>query len=160
VDYTTNHVNGMLETGKVIVIAESHEMAHDLVCQQLELPPSRTRCESAKIKPPCYSVGNKQSYPDKKVSVRSAREPLAPRQKFHVTVTASNVNGQSELQAMRKVGEELCARGTQSHVRHNLEMSVDCSTSETSSKSPNTMEKIEMYGARNGRVQGGQVRGR
>jgi len=164
VDYATNHVNGMVETGKIIVVAESHEMAHDLTCRQLQLPASRTRFDSVKIKPPCYAIENRQSYPEKKMgSIRTQRDPReapAPMQKFHITVEASNVNGQSELQVMRKLGEELTARGMQSHVRHGLQMSVDCSASEdTPTKPPSGLEKIEMLGVRS-KVQGGQVRGR
>jgi hypothetical protein len=162
IDYITNHVNGMVESGKIIVVAESHEQAADLVCVQLNLPPSRTRCESAKIKPPLYQVENRQSHPaEKKVAIRSQREPPLPTQRFYIEVTASNVSGQNEHQVLRKVGEELCARGMQTRLRHHLQMSVDCHTSDDAKAGPaSPMEKIEMYGRHNGRVQGGQVRGR
>jgi hypothetical protein len=160
VDFITNHANGLVETGKVLVMAESHDMAHDLTAVQLNLPASRTRFDSSKIKPPCYQVDNNQYYPNKKVSVRSARDTeLAPVQRYHITVQASNVGGQSEQQVMRKVGEELQARGTQTRLRHNLQMAIECSTAETQSKPPSTMEKIEMFGAKAaGRVQGGRVK--
>jgi hypothetical protein len=163
IDFITNHVNGMVEAGKIIVVAESHEQAADLVCQQCNLPPSRTRCESTKIKPPLYQVENRQSYPEKKAStIRTQREPPLPVQRFFIEVTASNVSGHSEHQVLRKVGEELCARGMQTKLRHHLQMSVDCRTADdtTAPGSQTPMEKIEMYGQRNGRVQGGQVRGR
>jgi hypothetical protein len=162
VDFVTNHVNGLVETGKVIVLAESHDMAHDIVATQLNLPISRTRFDSSKIKPPCYSVDSNQYYPNKKVSLRSARATdLAPVQRYQITVQASNVNGQSEQQVMRKVGEELQARGTQTRLRHNLEMSVDCSTVNEPTKPPSALEKIEMFQPRAKRgVQGGQMRGK
>jgi hypothetical protein len=158
VDFITNHANGMVEAGKVIVLAESHDMAHDLVCTQLNLPPSRTRCDSAKIKPPCYAVENRQSYPTTKKSMRSARD-LSPTQRYQITVQASNVNGQSEQQVLRKVGEELCARGTQTRLRHNLQMSIECETGDKRASPPSALEKIEMFRPSNP-VQGGRMRGR
>jgi hypothetical protein len=159
VDYITNHVSGLVETGKVIVVAESHEQAHDVVTTQLNLPPSRTRCESSKIKPPCFVAETSQYYPQAKVSVRSQRDaPLAPTHRFHITVDA-NTHGQSEQQVLRKIGEELQARGAQTKLRHNIPMSIACETISPSSSPPSGLEKIEMYGAR-GKVQGGQVRGK
>jgi hypothetical protein len=155
VDYITNHANGMVETGKVLVLAESHDMAHDLVCQQLNLPTSRTRCDSTKIKPPCYAVENGQHHPQAKVSVRSQRDaPLAPTQRFHITVDAST-HGQSEQQVLRKIGEELQARGAQTRLRHNIPMKIECEPVEK--KAPmSPMEKIEMYAPRKP-TQGGKV---
>ena len=90
VDFVCNHVNGLVETGKVLVVAESHDQARDLVCSQLNLPPTRTRTiASDKIKPPCYTIETHQSYPTTKVSMRTQRRrcglssmrraPTAPR---------------------------------------------------------------------------------
>lgn len=159
VDYISNHANGLVETGKIIVVAESHDMARDLVCQQLNLPSSRTRCDSSKIKPPCYPIESHQTYPTTKVSVRSQRDaPLAPTQRFHITVDAST-HGQSEQQVLRKVGEELQARGAQARLRHNIPMKIECETVQSPSSAPSPLEKLEMYGPRS-RVNGGQVRGK
>src|SRR5262245_28787017 len=145
VDFITNHVNGLVETGKVIVLAESHQMANDIVATQMNLPVSRTRFDSAKIKPPCYSVENHQSYPNKKISIRSQRDaPLAPTQRFRLTVDAST-HGQSEQQVLRKVGEELQARGMQTRLRHNIPMKIECESVEPSTGPPHPLEKIQMF---------------
>ena len=162
VDFITHHANGTVETGKVIVLAESHDQARDIVCAQLKLPTSRTQAETTKVKPPCYQVESHQDSVHKKPSVRSQREPLAPTQRYQITVQATNVHGQSEQQVMRKVGEELQARGAQTKLRHNINMSIDCSAADNAPKgSPSTLEKIEMYGVQSGgRVSGGQVRGK
>jgi hypothetical protein len=157
VDYICNHVSGLVETGKVIVLAESHEQAHDIATTQLNLPPSRTRCESSKIKPPCYVAAMSQYYPNSKVSVRSQRDaPLAPTHRFHITVDA-NTHGQSEQQVLRKIGEELQARGAQTKLRHNIPMSIACETVDAKASAASPMEKIEMYGRQGGRVTGGRT---
>src|SRR5262245_36721115 len=55
-EYVTNHANGVVESGKVIVCADSHDQALDVICVQLDLPPSRTRIlQSIKVKPACYT---------------------------------------------------------------------------------------------------------
>jgi hypothetical protein len=158
VTFVTNHVNSMVETGKVLVLAEGHEQALDIVCRQLNLPPSRTRAlDSQKIKPPCYTVETSQNYPTTKVSMRSQRDaPLAPTQRFHIVVDAST-HGQSEQQVLRKIGEELQARGAQTRLRHNIPMKIECETVTPSSGPPSALEKIEMFQPRD-RVQGGPVR--
>jgi len=166
IDYIANHVNGMVESGKALVVADSHDQAHDLLCLQMQLPPTRTRSESMKIKPPCYSLQSRESHPDKTPASDRTRAPQRerdPRMRFHVNVTTTNVVGHNERQVLRKIGEELIARGMQASARHHLQMTVDCwlaAESATSARSMTPMEKIETYGARSGRVQGGQVRGR
>lgn len=161
VEYVTNHVNGMVESGKVIVIADSHEQTHDVVCQQLQLPTSRTRCEAGKIKPPCYSLESHESYPDKKPSMVRPDREREVRVRFNATIVVSNVVGHSERQVIRKIGEELIARGMQARLRHHLQMTVDCSPSdipEPSRRSLGAMEKIEMFRPTAGRVQGGRIK--
>lgn len=157
IDFVTNHANGLIESGKVIVTADSHELAQDIICQQLNLPPSRTRFESQKIKPPCYQIESQQTYPDKKTTKRTARDLPGPPGRFQVTVVASNVNAQNEQHALRKVGEELCARGTQTRLRHNLQLAIDCSTTAVPSRPMSPLEELEMFQPK-GRVQGGRVR--
>ena len=71
VDYCCNHINTVVESGRAIVMAESHQQALDIICDQFCLPPSRTRAiESVKVKPPIFSVDAHQSYPDRKISQR------------------------------------------------------------------------------------------
>lgn len=160
IEYLTNHVNGMVEAGKVIVVADSHEQASDVVCQQLQLPASRTRCESTKIKPPCYPLETHESYPEKKrVPMYREREPET-RTRWSVTVTASHVVGQNERQVLCKVAEDLIARARQTRLRHHLEMSVDCSETNPPAGRTGMMEKIELLRPTGGRVQGGPMRGK
>jgi hypothetical protein len=163
IEYVTNHASGQVETGKILVVAESHEQAHDLTCQFYNLPPTRTRfVVSDKVRPPIIRIDTNQYYPNTRVSVRSARErELAPIQRHQVTVQASNVSGQNEQQAIKKVSEELWARAKQSQLPHHLQMSVDCEIVAEKTSPPSTLEKIEMFGARpGGRVQGGKTQGK
>jgi hypothetical protein len=162
IQFICNHANSMIEQGKALVVAESHEQALDLICTQLNLPPSRTRAlDSIKIKPSCYVVESQQIYPTTKVSMRSQRDaPLAPVQRYHITVDA-NTHGQTEQQVLRKIGEELQARGAQTKLRHNIPMSISCETVEKTSSPETPLERIETYRPSvNRRVQGGQVRGK
>src|SRR5262245_1953567 len=100
IEFITNHVNGMVETGTVLVVADSHEQAQDLVCLQLNLPPSRTRLnECFKVKPPCYVLSNRQVKPSvKKVQMRPSERSMPERYNFFIQV--SNVFGHSERQAI------------------------------------------------------------
>jgi hypothetical protein len=161
VEYVTNHVNGMVESGKVIVIADSHEQTHDVVCQHMQLPTSRTQCKAGKIKPPCYVVKSRESYPDKQPSAaaRPDRE-REPRVRYNATIAASNVAGRSEREVLRKIGEELVARGMLTQLRHHLQMTVDCSPAGNSKSPLSAMQKIEMYRPTGWGMQGGPVRGR
>jgi hypothetical protein len=165
VNFICNHVNGLVETGRVVLLAEGHEQAFDLLCAHMNLPPSRTRViEGVKLKPAIYTVETHQEYPTTKVSMRTARVPSAPpvTHRYHIAVDVSNVKGVSETQVLRKVAEELHARGTHSRLRHGLQMSINCEeVGEPQRRTDGTMARIEMYGASPaGRVQGGQVRGK
>jgi hypothetical protein len=129
IEFITNQVDGLTKGGKVLVVAESHEQAFELVCAHLKLPISRTRVlDSFKIKPPCYSIEVHEHHLNAKASVRHAgvaRTNVSSSQRYTLTVHAS-VHGQSEQQIMRKVGEELQARGANMQTKHNLIMEVDC----------------------------------
>lgn len=165
ISFVCNHVNNLVETGKVIILAESHEQAIDLTCAHLNLPPSRTRAlESTKLKPSCYVVETHQDYPNARVSMRTQRDPTAPPAPVHryqVTVEVSGARGQTETQALRKVAEDLQARAMHSPTRHHLNMSINCNEIEDHGRSNGTMARVEMFGARSqGRVNGGSVRGR
>jgi hypothetical protein len=162
VDFICNHANGMVESGRSIVVAESHEQVIDIICTLQNLPPSRTRIiDSVKIKPPCYSVETRQSHPNAKPAMRNQRDGLEPQQRYQLFVQVSNVYAHGENQALRKAGEELIARGMQTRLRHNLEMMIDCSEgSSTSPRKTSPLERIEMLGARANKrgLQGGRVK--
>jgi hypothetical protein len=163
VDFITNHINGVVETGKVIVVADSHALAIDIVATHLNLPPSRTRFDTEKKKPPFFSVENHQHYPTKRPVIRTEIGDSTAPQHYQILVQASNVLGRSEQQAIRKLGEELQARGSQTRLRHNLELLIECTTADKQRSTPiNALEKIEMYGARSAKraVQGGRAQGR
>ena len=158
-DFICNHVNSMVESGQAVVVAELHEQAVDIVCTQLGLPPSRTRCESVKVKPPCHVVRNHQSHPNARPVVRNGA--VGPVQHYQLAVLASNVHGTSEEQIIRKVGEELSARGVGRRLAHGLDMSVEVwPVSKGAGGAASALERIEMYGSRRGKVSGGRVGGR
>lgn len=162
VDFVTNHVSGMIETGKIIVMAESHDQANDIVVEMMKLPASRTRCESSKIKPAFYKVESRQGYPSKKTGTWSSAYGADTTifQRYQVMIEVTNVTGGNEQEVLRKIGEELQARGAQTKRRHNLQMLINCFPGQRPSAPATAMEKIEAYGKRGGRVSGGQVRGR
>jgi len=163
-NYVTSHASGMVESGKAVVAAESHEQAHDLLCLQLQLPPSRTRSESIKIKPPCYTLESRERHPETKPSQQARPErEREQRTRFHANISVSNVVGHNERQVLRKIGEDLFSRGMQTQSKHHLQLTVDCWQAdgpEAPSRSMSPMEKIETYATRNGRVQGGLTKGR
>jgi hypothetical protein len=159
VDYITNHVNGMVESGCAIILADSQVLAIDLIERELNLPPSRTRCEVAKIKPPVYKVKSRQSYPaaDKKPQMRAFSDASDMRH-FHVLIEVTRVRAESEDQACRRIGEELIGRANKLRNRHHLEMSVQCFDGKPRASGPlGTMAKIEMSRPSRGRVQGGRM---
>lgn len=160
IEYVTNHANGIVESGKVIVMCDSHEQAIDIICLQLNLPPSRTRVlQSNKIKPPCYPVESRQSHPSAKVSMRSQRDvPPPEHQNFSVTITASNVRGGGERQVLRKIGDELQSRAAMLPSRHNLELSIECATRNGRDRAPTGLARLEMLRPGAHRVQGGPMR--
>ena len=162
IEYVSNHASGIVESGKVIVMCDSHEQALDIICLQLNLPPSRTRVlQSNKIKPPCYPVESRQSYPTVKVSSRAGRdEPPQEHRNFSVVITASNVRGGGERQVLRKIGDELQSRAAMLPSRHNLELSVECSTHNGRDRAPSGLARLEMLRPGSHRVQGGQMRGK
>ena len=158
IDFICNHVNSMVESGRAVVVAESHEQAMDIVCQQLSLPASRTRCtESVKVKPPCHVIESRQSHPKAQPVAHNGRG-VGPVQHYAMAVLASHVHGTSEDQAIRKVGEELAARGQQRRQLHGLDLSVEVWPVQQGAKgAASALERIEMYGTRKGKVSGGRV---
>jgi hypothetical protein len=162
-NFVTNHVNGLVETGRVLLLAESHEQAFDLLCAHLNLPSSRTRViEGLKLKPSFYTVETHQEYPTTKVSMRTAHDPTRPplvSHRYHIAVDVSNVKGVSETQVLRKVAEELHARGTHSRLRHGLQMSINCEEIGESERAAGmgTLEAIEFYRPASKPLQGGRV---
>jgi len=159
VDFITNHPNGLVQQGKVLVVADSHEQASDVVCMHLNLPPSRTRCDSYKIKPPLQVLSERQF----QQSATRRRESAPPSERsvpaaYTFNIQASNVIAHSEGQALRKIGEELQARGARTPLRYNLELSIDTSITERGSGSRrSTLEAIEFYRPSTKPMPGGRV---
>src|SRR4030095_5649286 len=107
VDYITNHAGGQVETGKVVVLADNHELALEIVAAQLNLPPSRTRFDTTKIKPPCYAVESNHGYATHKPSVHARGDaPLVPSRRFHFTIDASAA-GRTEREVLYKIDGDL-----------------------------------------------------
>jgi len=156
-EFITNHANGQVETGTVLVLADSHEQARDFVCMQLNLPPSRTRiAECFKVKPPCHVLSNRQFHQSSgSHQPRDGQRGLPERYNFFIQV--SNVIGHSEQQALRKIGEELQARGSQRALKHNLEIAIDATTVGPTSGKRSTLETIEFYRPASKPMQGGRV---
>jgi hypothetical protein len=158
VDYITNHAGGMVETGKVIVLAESQEEAHKIVAAEQNLPPSRTRFDATKIKPPCYPVETNQAYAGPKTSVRARGDaPLVPSRSYHVVIDAI-AHGRYERQVLYKVAEDLHARAAGRQSRHNVSMAITCQAAGPQASPRTGMGAIETYRPATKPIQGGRVR--
>src|SRR5262245_1549560 len=157
VDYITNHAGGMVQTGKVIVLAESQEEAHKIVAAEQNLPPSRTRFDATKIKPPCYPVETNQAYAGPKTSVRTrADAPLVPSRNYHVLIDAI-ANGRYERQVLYKIAEDLHSRAAGRPPRHNVTMAVTCQPAGPQASPRTGMDAIETYRPATKPIQGGRT---
>lgn len=157
VDYITNHAGGIVETGKVIVLAESQEEAHKIVAAEQRLPPSRTRFDATKIKPPCYAVENHQAHVSAKTTVRARSDaPLVPSRSFRVIIDAV-AHGRYERQVLFKVAEDLHCRAAGRPPRHNVTMAVKCEAAGSQASPRTGMDTIETYRPATKPIQGGRV---
>lgn len=159
VDYITNHASGMVETGKVIVIAESQDEAYKIVAHEQNLPPSRTRFDATKIKPPCYPVETNRAYVGHKPGAVRSRDdaPLVPSRSYHVIIDAV-AHGRYERQVLFKVAEDLHLRARGQLPRHNVTMAVTCQPAGPQASPRTGMTEIETYRPATKPIQGGRVR--
>jgi hypothetical protein len=159
IEFITNHASGLIETGKALLLADSHEQAYDFVCVHLNLPKSRTRViECFKVKPPCHVLSNRQFQESPNRVSRPPGERSIP-ERYNFFIQVSNVIGHSEHQALRKIGEELQARGSQRALLHNLEISIDTSIEARGGKGAphSALEVIEFYRPATKPMQGGRT---
>lgn len=159
VDYITNHAGGMVETGKVIVLAESQDEAFKIVAAEQNLPASRTRFDATKIKPPCYPVETNQAYVNAKTTLRRTRDdaPLVPSRSYHVVIDAV-AQGRYERQVLYKVAEDLHSRAAGRPPRHNVSMAITCQAAGPQASPRTGMSEIETYRPATKPIQGGRVR--
>jgi len=158
VDYITNHASGMVQTGKVIVLAESQEEAHKIVAAEQNLPPSRTRFDATKIKPPCYPVETNRAYGGPKTSAVRRRDdaPLVPSRNYHVIIDAV-ASGRYERQVLYKIAEDLHARAAGRPPRHNVSMAITCQAAGPQASPRTGMDTIETYRPATKPIQGGRT---
>ena len=110
------HRQSLVELGEAVVMAESKDMAADMIRAAFNLPVSPTLFEAAKVKPAVYEISRKTVKQDLPSTATFPSTGEDERPRFRVAISAI-VRAASERKAAAKVAKAVtteCESGDQS----------------------------------------------
>src|SRR5215471_9696720 len=159
VDYTT-HFEHAIEVGSVVVCATDHDAAGVMVMHELNLPTSRTRVETTRVKPSIFRLASKQiAKPNghqRRNPVHNSRREPTELIKYHFEISG-NVLAPDEKSALRRLAESVDNKGNRKGTaNHTSHLVIDCKEASDYQRRAKGLEAIEIYRQRPG-VQGGDA---
>ncbi len=143
------HYENKIDMGKVLICAETAESASDLVIVAMELPRSKTKCESVRIKPSIYKLERREVHKPKGISVVNGGGD-SPMRNYRCNASAT-IRATNEDHAMRRLAtsiDERCASDKAMIPNYASSLVLDCEQIVDQGRMKR-LESVELYKGKN-----------